>query len=58
MRTYLVRVLETRLFWDTVEVTAESEEAACEAALEEYQLDWSDSSEQDIEVAVISERAP
>jgi hypothetical protein len=58
LRSYTVHVRETRIFWDTVEVQASSEEQACELALEEFQVDWSDSEEVDITTSIIAGRKP
>lgn len=52
-RTFLVSVRETRLFWDQVEVRAATPEEAEALARDEYELDWSDSSELSVTTEVL-----
>lgn len=45
IRSYLVIIRETRLFWDQVEVQATTPEEAEDLARDRYEVDWSESSE-------------
>ncbi len=53
-RTYTVHLRETRLFWSTVTVKAQSEDEAKELAEEQFEVDWSDSAEVESEVVILA----
>lgn len=58
LRNYTVHVRETRVFWDTIEVQASSEEEACELAVEEFRCSWTDSDELEVRATVREVREP
>jgi len=51
-RTYTLHLCETRLFWGTVTVQAQSEGE--ELARERFELDWSNSTEVESEVRILA----
>lgn len=53
LHSYTVQVREKRVFWQTMQVEAASEEEAEQLALEDFQVDWSDSDELETEVTVL-----
>jgi len=58
LREYTIRVELTVVFHGDVIVTAPSEAAACELAIEEFQCDWSESEAVRATTRVLSTEAP
>lgn len=58
LREYTIRVELTVVFHGDVIVTAPSEAAACELAIEEFQCEWSESEAVRATTRVLSMEAP
>ena len=58
LREYIIRVELTVVFHGDVTVTADSETAACELAIEEFQCDWSESESVRATMRVLSMGTP
>jgi len=58
LREYTIRVELTVVFHGDVVVTAASELAACELAIDEFQCDWSESESVRATTRVLSTEAP